>query len=199
MAVSFAHIVKAAEPVLSVALSGPLLGIQYPLYVWASLIPIVAGCSLSAMKEVSFAWSGESRNVGLGCVGGNNSLGRAGRGGAGAIGRLNCAVQAPLRLGCVMIVTSPDTGVAHVLKAGGLWGGFDILCNHLWAYSPWRCSYRHMRAQHTLFTPRPGASGRATQSKPWAIFLPSFPSHLTLVPLGVHILGGCQINSFHAS
>lgn len=58
MAVSFAHIVKSAEPVLSVALSGPLLGVQYPLYVWASLLPIVAGCSLSAMKEVSFAWSG---------------------------------------------------------------------------------------------------------------------------------------------
>lgn len=58
MAVSFAHIVKAAEPVFSVALSGPLLGVQYPLYVWASLLPIVAGCSMSAMKEVSFAWSG---------------------------------------------------------------------------------------------------------------------------------------------
>jgi solute carrier family 35 protein E1 len=59
MAVSFAHIVKAAEPVFSVALSGPLLGVKYPLYVWASLLPIVAGCSMSAMKEVSFAWSGE--------------------------------------------------------------------------------------------------------------------------------------------
>lgn len=58
MAVSFAHIVKAAEPVFSVALSGPLLGVQYPLYVWLSLFPIVAGCAMSAMKEVSFAWSG---------------------------------------------------------------------------------------------------------------------------------------------
>ncbi|KXZ52402.1 hypothetical protein GPECTOR_9g446 [Gonium pectorale] len=58
MAVSFAHIVKSAEPVFSVALSGPLLGVTYPWYVWASLFPIVAGCSLSAMKEVSFAWSG---------------------------------------------------------------------------------------------------------------------------------------------
>jgi hypothetical protein len=26
--------------------------------VWASLLPIVAGCSLSAMKEVSFSWGG---------------------------------------------------------------------------------------------------------------------------------------------
>jgi len=58
MAVSFAHIVKAAEPVFSVALSGPLLGVQYPFYVWLSLLPIVAGCAMSAMKEVSFAWSG---------------------------------------------------------------------------------------------------------------------------------------------
>lgn len=79
MAVSFAHIVKAAEPVLSVALSGPLLGIQYPLYVWASLIPIVAGCSLSAMKEVSFAWSGKSKSVGLGSVGGIKPLERWGQ------------------------------------------------------------------------------------------------------------------------
>ncbi len=90
MAVSFAHIVKAAEPVrdhaytekhqphrtaeqctaspyahrtvcvrypcvvqvFSVALSGPLLGVTYPAYVWLSLLPIVAGCAMSAMKEV---------------------------------------------------------------------------------------------------------------------------------------------------
>lgn len=58
MAVSFAHIVKSAEPVFSVALSGPLLGQTYPLYVWASLLPIVLGCSLSAMKELSFSWPG---------------------------------------------------------------------------------------------------------------------------------------------
>lgn len=43
---------------IQVALSGPLLGQTYPLYVWMSLLPIVAGCSMSAMKEVSFAWSG---------------------------------------------------------------------------------------------------------------------------------------------
>jgi solute carrier family 35 protein E1 len=58
MAVSFAHIVKSAEPVLSVILSGPILGDTYPWYVWLSLLPIVAGCGLSAMKEVSFAWNG---------------------------------------------------------------------------------------------------------------------------------------------
>lgn len=27
-------------------------------YVWASLLPIVGGCSLSALKEVSFSWAG---------------------------------------------------------------------------------------------------------------------------------------------
>ncbi len=58
MAVSFTHIVKAAEPVFSVALAGPLLGETYPITVWLSLLPIVAGCSLAAMKEVSFAWGG---------------------------------------------------------------------------------------------------------------------------------------------
>jgi solute carrier family 35 protein E1 len=58
MAVSFTHVIKASEPVLSVALSGPLLGVNYPLYVWLSLLPIVLGCSMSAMKEVSFVWAG---------------------------------------------------------------------------------------------------------------------------------------------
>lgn len=51
----------------SVALSGPLLGQIYPAYVWLSLVPIVAGCAMSAMKEVrergkgdhacSFTWT----------------------------------------------------------------------------------------------------------------------------------------------
>ncbi len=61
MAVSFTHVIKSSEPVVSVALSGPLLGVNYPLYVWLSLLPIVVGCSMSAMKEVSFVWAGERR------------------------------------------------------------------------------------------------------------------------------------------
>ena len=69
MAVSFAHIVKSAEPVFSVALAGPILKETYPYYVWLSLVPIVAGCGLSAMKEVSFAWNGFNNamlsNVGM--------------------------------------------------------------------------------------------------------------------------------------
>jgi len=58
VAVSFTHVVKSAEPVLSVILSQLLLKEAYPVYVWASLVPIVAGCSLAAVNEVSFAWSG---------------------------------------------------------------------------------------------------------------------------------------------
>jgi solute carrier family 35 protein E1 len=58
MAVSFTHVIKAAEPVMSVVLAQVILGETYPVYVWASLIPIIAGCSLAAMKEVSFVWGG---------------------------------------------------------------------------------------------------------------------------------------------
>lgn len=69
VAVSFAHVVKSAEPVLSVVMSQAILGETYPYYVWLSLLPIIAGCSLTAMKEVSFAWSGFNNamisNVGM--------------------------------------------------------------------------------------------------------------------------------------
>lgn len=69
MAVSFAHVVKSAEPVLSVVLARAVLGEANPWYVWASLAPIVGGCSLAAMKEVSFSWAGFNNamlsNVGM--------------------------------------------------------------------------------------------------------------------------------------
>lgn len=70
MAVSFAHIVKSAEPVFSVLLSAPLLGTPYPpLRVWASLVPIIAGCAISSLNEVTFAWAGflnaSASNVGM--------------------------------------------------------------------------------------------------------------------------------------
>jgi solute carrier family 35 protein E1 len=58
VAVSFTHVVKSAEPVLSVILSQLFLKEVYPFYVWASLLPIVVGCSLAAVNEVSFAWAG---------------------------------------------------------------------------------------------------------------------------------------------
>lgn len=50
--------VKAAEPVMSVVFAQAILGETYPYYVWLSLVPIIAGCSLAAMKEVSFSWGG---------------------------------------------------------------------------------------------------------------------------------------------
>ena len=69
MAVSFAHVVKSAEPVLSVILAQVILKETYPYYVWLSLVPIIAGCSLAAMKEVSFVWGGFNNamlsNVGM--------------------------------------------------------------------------------------------------------------------------------------
>lgn len=38
----------------SVLLSAPLLGTSYPpLAVWASLVPIIAGCAISSLNEVS--------------------------------------------------------------------------------------------------------------------------------------------------
>lgn len=37
---------------------GPLLGDVYPTAVWLSLLPIVAGCAMAAMKEVSFSMGG---------------------------------------------------------------------------------------------------------------------------------------------
>lgn len=58
VAVSFTHVIKSSEPVFSVVLSGLLVGEKFPLSVWLSLIPIVAGCSLAAMKELSFDMGG---------------------------------------------------------------------------------------------------------------------------------------------
>lgn len=37
---------------LSVVLAQVILAETYPYYVWLSLLPIIAGCSLAAMKEV---------------------------------------------------------------------------------------------------------------------------------------------------
>lgn len=58
MAVSFAHVVKSAEPVMSVVVQQSLFGITYPWYVWTSLVPIVAGTCISSLNEVTFVWPG---------------------------------------------------------------------------------------------------------------------------------------------
>ncbi|PHT60047.1 Glucose-6-phosphate/phosphate translocator 1, chloroplastic [Capsicum baccatum] len=59
VAVSFTHVIKSAEPVFSVVFSS-LLGDTYPLTVWLSILPIVFGCSLAAVTEVSFNMGGLS-------------------------------------------------------------------------------------------------------------------------------------------
>lgn len=53
-AVSFTHVLKAAEPFYSVAISG-LMGTFYSPLVYASLIPIVAGISLAVVTELNFS------------------------------------------------------------------------------------------------------------------------------------------------
>ncbi|EHA8588018.1 Xylulose 5-phosphate/phosphate translocator, chloroplastic [Cocos nucifera] len=68
VAVSFTHVIKASEPVFSVVLSA-LHGRFYPLHVWLSVLPIVAGCSLAAVTEVSFdahgLWTALISNAGF--------------------------------------------------------------------------------------------------------------------------------------
>ncbi|KAI6706315.1 hypothetical protein NL676_009277 [Syzygium grande] len=59
VAVSFTHVIKSAEPVFSVVFSS-FLGDSYPLAVWLSILPIVFGCSLAAVTEVSFNFGGLS-------------------------------------------------------------------------------------------------------------------------------------------
>ena len=56
--------------VFSVLLSAPLLGTSYPpLAVWASLLPIIGGCAMSSLNEVTFSWPGflnaSASNVGM--------------------------------------------------------------------------------------------------------------------------------------
>jgi solute carrier family 35 protein E1 len=55
-AVSFTHIVKASEPVVSAALTGVVLGQVFHPMVYASLIPIIGGVGLASLSELSFTW-----------------------------------------------------------------------------------------------------------------------------------------------
>ncbi|BAT93342.1 hypothetical protein LR48_Vigan05g007000 [Vigna angularis] len=68
VAVSFTHVIKSAEPVFSVIFSS-VLGDRYPIQVWLSILPIVLGCSLAAVTEVSFnvqgLWGALISNVGF--------------------------------------------------------------------------------------------------------------------------------------
>ncbi|ACI64283.1 predicted protein [Thalassiosira pseudonana CCMP1335] len=55
-AVSFAHIVKASEPVVTCAANALLLGETLPLKVYATLLPIIGGVGIASMKELSFTY-----------------------------------------------------------------------------------------------------------------------------------------------
>jgi len=57
-AVSFTHIVKASEPVVSAALSAVMLGAIYHPVTYLTLLPIVGGVALASLKELSFTWVG---------------------------------------------------------------------------------------------------------------------------------------------
>jgi solute carrier family 35 protein E1 len=58
VAVSFTHIIKSAEPAFSVLISSFLLGENFPLPVYLSLIPIIGGCALTAATELNFNITG---------------------------------------------------------------------------------------------------------------------------------------------
>jgi len=57
-AVSFTHIIKASEPVVSAALSALMLGTFYSPITYLTLLPIVGGVALASLKELSFTWVG---------------------------------------------------------------------------------------------------------------------------------------------
>lgn len=55
-AVSFGHIVKASEPVVSSFLNFAFMGEVLPWQVYASLLPIIGGVGLASASELSFNW-----------------------------------------------------------------------------------------------------------------------------------------------
>jgi solute carrier family 35 protein E1 len=55
-AVSFAHIVKASEPVVTCGLNYAFLGEVLPMPVYLTLLPIIGGVAIASMKELSFTY-----------------------------------------------------------------------------------------------------------------------------------------------
>ena len=55
-AVSFAHIVKASEPVVTCGLNALLLGEILPVSVYLTLLPIIGGVAIASLKELSFTF-----------------------------------------------------------------------------------------------------------------------------------------------
>lgn len=57
-AVSFTHIVKASEPVVSAVLMAVMMNKIFAWQVYATLIPIVGGVAIASASELSFTWLG---------------------------------------------------------------------------------------------------------------------------------------------
>ena len=55
-AVSFAHIVKASEPVVTCVLNAVFLNQILPTPVYLTLLPIIGGVAIASLKELSFTW-----------------------------------------------------------------------------------------------------------------------------------------------
>jgi drug/metabolite transporter (DMT)-like permease len=58
VAMSFMHTVKSCESVFTALLSFAVLGHVYSVGVYASLVPMIVGVSLSSLSEFSFTWWG---------------------------------------------------------------------------------------------------------------------------------------------
>jgi solute carrier family 35 protein E1 len=57
-AVSFTHIVKASEPVVSAVLMAVMMNKFFAWQIYAALIPIVGGVAIASASELSFTWLG---------------------------------------------------------------------------------------------------------------------------------------------
>jgi len=55
-AVSFTHIVKAAEPAVSAFLSAVFMKSFLPIPVYLSLVPVMGGVAMASLTELSFSW-----------------------------------------------------------------------------------------------------------------------------------------------
>mmetsp|Transcript_18397 Transcript_18397/g.24278 ORF Transcript_18397/g.24278 Transcript_18397/m.24278 type:complete len:372 (+) Transcript_18397:75-1190(+) len=56
-AVSFTHIVKAAEPLFTALFSAVLLSQFFAWQVYMTLLPVIIGVGLASLKELSFSWT----------------------------------------------------------------------------------------------------------------------------------------------
>lgn len=56
-AVSFAQIVKSAEPAFAAVIGTLIYGSKISLAKWLCLIPVIGGVTLASVKELDFAWS----------------------------------------------------------------------------------------------------------------------------------------------